>query len=153
MNIGNSLLNKEDFAWMKKQTLLRLNWVFHCIVLLMNKNKNRQCWMLWKQEYLSIVCKFVTEWKERFKWAIWKIIWNGKQFFVNKMIALVRICIQSKSLVRDVIMKALHQILWVLWLEDIAYIGAAYWYRRRKSMKLPNVLRQSMLVDRSISLC
>ena len=25
----------------KKQTLLRLNWVFHCIVLLMNKNKKR----------------------------------------------------------------------------------------------------------------
>ncbi|CBK92201.1 hypothetical protein ERE_00470 [Agathobacter rectalis M104/1] len=25
MNIGNSLLYKEDFAWMKKQTLLRLN--------------------------------------------------------------------------------------------------------------------------------
>ena len=24
MNIGNSLLYKEDFAWMKKQTLLRL---------------------------------------------------------------------------------------------------------------------------------
>ena len=84
MNIGNSLLYKEDFAWMKKQTLLRLNWVFHCIVLLMNKNKNRQCWMLWKQEYLSIVCKFVTEWKERFKWAIWKIIWNSKQFFNRK---------------------------------------------------------------------
>ena len=43
MNIGNSLLYKEDFAWMKKQTLLRLNLVFRCIVLLMNKNKNRQC--------------------------------------------------------------------------------------------------------------
>ena len=84
--ISNSLLYKEDFVWMKKQTLLRLNWVFHCIVLLMNKNKkkNRQCWMLWKQEYLSIVCKFVTEWKERFKWAIWKIIWNSKQFLWTK---------------------------------------------------------------------
>ena len=44
-NMADSLLYKEDFAWMKKQTLLRLNRVFRCIVLLMNKNKkkNRQC--------------------------------------------------------------------------------------------------------------
>ena len=30
----------------KKQTLLRLNWVFHCIVLLMNKNKKKKQTML-----------------------------------------------------------------------------------------------------------
>ena len=36
---------------MKKQTLLRLNWVFHCIVLLMNKNKkkNRQFLLLFRR--------------------------------------------------------------------------------------------------------